>query len=598
MLDFNKYIIPGQMHEKLTEAIVAMMATGNLPYYGEFALFINFYESKKNPYIPTAGVNVTSAGMNFYWDRKFIDELPQPEVNFLLLHEEFHILFDHIKRSVGYDARSSNIVQDMIINQIIHDEIMKQQSLGQGPKPFIQIPQDIFKRNSALFIPKEYKGEAIFEDLYEWFVNKKREWQEKNKDKIQQMRKESNKCPKCGSPMQQDPNGQSQNQNGSGNQQNQDGEGKDDKNQKGQGQKNQKGQGQQGQDQQDQGQDGQDGQDQQSKGQKGKGKGKGQGQQDQGQGQQGQGQGQQGQGQGDLTRYLIILKVQNGDGEGDGGDSGSQKCPNCGHEHSNNKSRQGKKDTSGNDRYGKYGKNDAEMYSLDTIFEGEEREEQNTLDAHLGDDIPQELKREIVEGIMTKLKNRGLASGDVEAILNKLRKTKKDYLKEIKRTMSNHIFGSKKEKTIVRPNRRGIEGLKGNKKYKNEINVLLDTSGSMGGEFERVLSYIFQNDIHMNLIQCDAQIQQVLKIKEKKELEKMKIRGLGGTTLQPGLDFIAEKKNKLYMFNTVILTDGYTDSLNFQKIKTKTLILSTAEKCPMQFDNGRVKQINQIGKQD
>ena len=77
-------------------------------------------------------------------------------------------------------------------------------------------------------------------------------------------------------------------------------------------------------------------------------------------------------------------------------------------------------------------------------FEGDEREEQNTLDAHLGDDIPQELKREIVEGVMSKLKNRGLNSGDVEAILNKLRKTRKDYLKEIKRTMSNHIFGSKK----------------------------------------------------------------------------------------------------------------------------------------------------------
>jgi hypothetical protein len=438
----------------------------------------------------------------------------------------------------------------MIINQIIHDEIMKQQGLGTGPKPFIDIPKDMFKKNSALFIPKEYKGEAIFEDLYEWWVTKKREWQEKNKDKIQQMRKEANKCSKCGSPMQQDPNQNGQPQPGDG-QDDKDGDGKD-KDQKGKGQKP--------------GQNGQPGN-------------------------EGQPQPGQGQGKGDQK------SDQSGDGDGDEG-SGGSKCPNCGHENKNNKSRQGQKDISGNDRYGKYGKNDAEMYSLDTLFEGEEREEQNTLDAHLGDDIPQELKREIVEGIMTKLKNRGLTSGDVEAILNKLRKTKKDYLKEIKRTMSNHIFGSKKEKTIVRPNRRGIAGLKGNKKYKNEINVLLDTSGSMGGEFEKVLSYIFQNDIQMNLIQCDAQIQQVLKIKDKKELEKMKIRGLGGTTLQPGLDFMVDKKNKIYMYNTVILTDGYTDHLNFKMVKTKTLILSTAEKCPIAHDNGRVKQINQIGKQD
>jgi predicted metal-dependent peptidase len=102
----------------------------------------------------------------------------------------------------------------------------------------------------------------------------------------------------------------------------------------------------------------------------------------------------------------------------------------------------------------------------------------------------------------------------------------------------------------------------------------------------------------MNLIQCDTQIQQVFKIKDKKELEKMKIRGLGGTTLQPGIDFMSDKKNKINMYNTVILTDGYTDSLNFKIVKTKTLILSTAINCPIQFDNGRVKQINNIGKQD
>ena len=554
MQDFYKYVMPDHMHDKLIEASIAMMATGNLPYYGEFALFINFFESKNNPYLKTAGVNVTSSGINFYWDRKFIESLPQPEINFLLIHEEFHILFDHIRRSVGYNHSSANIVQDMIINQIIHDEIMKQSGLGSGPKPFISIPKDMFKNNSALFIPKEYKGEAIFEDLYEWFVNKRREWQEKNKEEVKKMRKEANKCSNCGAPLdhgndKQDQKAEKENQ-GDG-----DKEGDEQEGEKGK-PKDGKGKGSKGDQESDQNGKG--------KGQKGKGKGD--------------------QGDGD-------------EGDGDEGE-GSGKCPNCGHENNNNKSRQGKKDISGNDRYGKYGKNDTECYSLDTIFEGEEREEQNTLDTHLGDDIPQELKREIVEGLMAKLKSRGLSSGDVEAILNKLRKTRKDYLKEIKRTMSNHIFGSKKHKTIVRPNRRGIPGLKGNKKYKNEINVLLDTSGSMGGEFEKVLSYIFQNDIEMNLIQCDTQIQKVYKIKSKKDLEKMSIRGLGGTTLQPGIDYMSEKKNKIYMYNTVILTDGYTDSLDFKLVKTKTLILSTATNCPITYDNGRVKQINQIGKQD
>jgi predicted metal-dependent peptidase len=549
--------MPDRMHQKLSDAVVAMMATGNLPYYGEFALFINFFETKNNPYVPTAGVNVTSAGMNFYWDRKFIESLVQSAINFLLIHEEFHILFDHIKRSVGYDQKAANIVQDMIINQIIVDEIMKQQGLGSGPTPFISIPQDQLKNNSALMIPKEYKGEAVFEDLYEWYVNKRREWREKSKEKINQFRKEAGKCPKCGAtiPKPGDMPGKG-----------------DDEGDDGEGEKEEK--------------------------EQGKGKGKGKGKVDKGD-KDGQGQGGGKDGKDGKDKEKQGKGGQGGDQDSDeDGEGQDGKCPNCGHEHNNNQSRQGKKDTSGKDRYGKYGKNDSECYSLETIFEGEEREEQNTLDAHLPDDIPQELKREIVESIMTKLKNRGLSSGEVEAILNKLRKTRKDYLKEIKRTMSSHIFGSKKSKTIVRPNRRGIEGLKGNKKYKNEINVLLDTSGSMGGEFEKVLSYIFQNDIQMNLIQCDTEVKKVYKITCKKELEKMRIYGLGGTTLQPGLDFMKDKKNKISIYNTVILTDGCTDHLNFKEIKTKTLILSTAGKCPITFDNGRIKQIEHIGKQD
>lgn len=580
MFDFYKYVMPGQMHQKLSDSVIAMMATGNLPYYGEFALFINFYESKNNPYIQTAGVNVTSAGMNFYWDRKFLERLPQSEVNFLLIHEEFHLLFDHIKRSVGYDARSANIVQDMIINQIIFDEIMKHQGLGLGQNPFITIPKDIYKKNSALFIPKEYKGEPIFENLYEWYVNKKREWQEKNKEKVQQIRKESNKCPNCGSSMDKpDDQNKSKEQNDQDNSDQEKNENQKDK------QKNDKNDKQNKSDQSKN-----DKSDQKDKNKNDKGKdSKDKGNDKDKSSDKGNNPSDKGQPSDDGGNCDVDSNSNN---------DGTTKCPNCGHEHQNNKSRQGKTDIAGNDRYGKYGKNDAEMYSLDTIFEGEEREEQNTLDAHLGDDIPQELKREIVENAMAKLKNRGLNSGDVESILNKLRKTRKDYLKEIKRTMSNHIFGAKKEKTIVRPNRRGIAGLKGNKKYKNEINVLLDTSGSMGGDFEKVLSYIFQNDIQINLIQCDAKIQQSLKIKDKKELEKMKILGLGGTTLMPGIDFITDKKNKIYMYNTVILTDGYTDSLNFKNVKTKTLILSTASKCPITFDNGRVKQIVNIGKQD
>lgn len=183
MNDFYKYILPEDLHKKISEAIIAMISTGYLPYYGEFALFISFYESKNNPYLHTAGVNSTPKGLNFYWDRKFFDNLTQSETNFIVIHEIMHLLFDHIKRSYGYDKSAANIVQDMIINQIIYDEIMmftdnNKTTGGYGidtkDRPaFITIPKDKLNNNSALFIPKEYGGKPIFEELYEWYMKKK-----------------------------------------------------------------------------------------------------------------------------------------------------------------------------------------------------------------------------------------------------------------------------------------------------------------------------------------------------------------------------------------------------------------------------------------
>ena len=234
------------------------------------------------------------------------------------------------------------------------------------------------------------------------------------------------------------------------------------------------------------------------------------------------------------------------------------------------------------------------MYPIESFFEDIENNKGQSLDVHFDDEVPEAARKQMVENVMEKLKSRGLQSGNVEKILNKLRKTKKDYLKEIKRNLSNNIFGSKKMKSITKPNRKSIWGLKGSRKYKTEINCLLDTSGSMGGEFERVLNYIFQNDISINLIQCDTEIKDVIKIDHKKQLEKMVIKGLGGTTLSPGLQYIANNK-ELNRYATVILTDGYCDSLNFTGVKNNVLVLSTGVNCPTEPGSNshgiKIKQI-------
>ena len=486
------------IHEKLMESIQIMLIDTkvNLPYYGNFNLFISFHEENKA--VPTCGVNMTTRGMQFYYNSEFLEKMSQKEVNFITLHEDFHLLWNHPKRTITgqYDHKLSNIAQDMIINHIIWEDI---------PSSFIEIPKDDQGRNMALFIPKEYKGKLIFEEVYEWL----RDEQEKHRKK-------------------QDKNGKCSTCNGTGQ--------KPDKGEKGNGEGKEKGDGQ------GEGKE---------KGEKGEGKGKGKGH-------------------------------NHGNGE---------PCPDC-----NGTGGQGGKDSQGNPSYGPYGKDPKnekgtiDTYSLDQIFDNMDNNEGQYMDVHMGDEIPEEMRESMVKDAMERLQARGLAAGNIEQTLNKLRKKRKDYLKHIKRSIANEIFGTRKQKTVTKPNRRQIMGLKGNRKIKTKINVILDTSGSMGGQgtFERVLSYVYRNDIEINLIESDTEIKWVKNIKSKRALESVPIKGLGGTIMQSGFNYVVEHFNQ---YNTVLLTDGMTDHLDLSKVKGNVLMISVGTKVPIAKSNGKVKQI-------
>ena len=475
----------------------------NLPYYGNFNLFITFHERKD---IDTCGVNMTAKGMQFYYSSEFLDRMSQKEVNFITLHEDFHLLWNHPKRTITgqYDHKLSNIAQDMIINHIIWEDI---------PNNYVEIPKDPNGRNMALFLPKEYQGKLIFEELYEWLRDEK----EKHDKKKQQ-----NQCKSC---------------NGSGQ--------KQDQGQKGQQPGDNQGQGQQPSDNQGQGQ------------QPGDRKG--------------------GQGQGGK-------QPQDGHNHGDSG----EPCPDC--------QGSGQQGGSGQPQYGPYGKDPKsekgtiDTWTMDQIFDNLDNNNGQYMDVHMTDEIPEEMRESMVKDAMDRLQARGLQAGNVEQTLNKLRKQRKDYLKHIKRSVSNMIFGTKKQKTIAKPNRRQVTGLKGNRKIKTKINCILDTSGSMGGQgtFERVLSYIYRNDIEVNLIESDTEIKWVKNIKSKRKLESIPIKGLGGTIMQTGFDYVVDNFNE---FNTVLLTDGYTDSLDLSKVKGNVLIISVGTECPISKSNGKLKQI-------
>jgi predicted metal-dependent peptidase len=198
------------IHEKLLNGIQTMLIDTkiNLPYYGEFNLHVSFHEQDS---IGTCAVNVTSKGMNFFYSPKFLENMSQKEVNFITLHEDFHLLFNHPRRTITgqYDHKLSNIAQDMIINHVIWEDI---------PHAFVEIPKSPDGKNMALFVPKEYTGKLIFEELYEWLKDEKEKWQKEQK--------KNSECKSCnGTGKKQDGQGQ-QPQKGEGNQP---GEGKGEK---------------------------------------------------------------------------------------------------------------------------------------------------------------------------------------------------------------------------------------------------------------------------------------------------------------------------------------------------------------------------------
>jgi predicted metal-dependent peptidase len=406
-------MISKNIHEKLLNGVQTLLIDTkiDLPYYGEFNLYVNF-ENRES--IGTCGVNVTARGMNFIYSKEFLDKLSQKEVNFILLHEDFHLLFDH-------PARTTSGVYNHALAHIILEDI---------PDSFVEIPKADDGKNMALFVPIEYNGKLIFEELYEWLKDEK------------EKRSKSDK-------------------------------------------------------------------------------------------------------------------------------KGSES------------------------EYGPYGKNPnketpLDTWSLDKLFENLENGQGEYLDKHLENGVSEEMRNAIVKDVMDNLKSRGLSSGSVEKTLNKLIKKRKDYLKELKRNLSNFIFGTIKSKTIIKPNRRQIKGLKGNRKLKTKINVILDVSGSMHGLVEKVLNYVYRSDIEVNLIQADTKVNSVKKLKSGKKIEMVKLVGFGGTVLMPAINYVADNFNNC---NTCILTDGYCDSLDLSRLKGRVLIISAGVKVPITKTNNKVKQM-------
>ena len=233
-------------------------------------------------------------------------------------------------------------------------------------------------------------------------------------------------------------------------------------------------------------------------------------------------------------------------------------------------------------------KNDGTDFNGDTVGDYVSdalNDESYSFDIHMQNDGDPEANAAIIKDIMSGIRARGINTSDVEHLLNKICPPKKNHIKSILSSISQ-MKGSMKVETITRPNRRGIVGAKGKKSQSHHITAILDVSGSMNGHLEIVLSQLFTGECIIDLIQCDTEVKRIVEIKSKYELSKMKICGLGGTLLQPAVDYAIDNcSNPL-----VVLTDGYTDTLNFSKYSNKVLVI-TCGVSPTTINNSQTKII-------
>ena len=209
-------------------------------------------------------------------------------------------------------------------------------------------------------------------------------------------------------------------------------------------------------------------------------------------------------------------------------------------------------------------------------------------DQHPEDDVSPEMRESMVNDFIEQQRNRGHITNNVENFLDKLKKSDKNYMNMIKGALSQ-MMGKLKKQTWNRFTRKDPEEnmLKGFKKHNKVLNVILDTSGSMGNDFGKVLSYIFYNGININLIQCDTEVKAAEKVNSKKKVQELKIKGLGGTTISPAFNYVRDNYNEN---PTILLTDGYTDDLDLSGIRHEVLILSTEKECSIRNSNVRVRQ--------
>ena len=170
-------------------------------------------------------------------------------------------------------------------------------------------------------------------------------------------------------------------------------------------------------------------------------------------------------------------------------------------------------------------------------------------------EMTKRIKQRMVEGMVSDTANAvgEKAKGSMpQSLQDEIDLIKRPPRKDWRALLAAYVKGSipkSDRRTWARINRRVPYLIKGRKpKYIPLIGVCVDTSGSVSNtelsafleEIDHIRK-IYGTDIE--IVQCDAEISQVLKVKSKDPMPKS-VLGRGGTEFYPALDYFANAKRK------------------------------------------------------
>lgn len=220
----------------------------------------------------------------------------------------------------------------------------------------------------------------------------------------------------------------------------------------------------------------------------------------------------------------------------------------------------------------------------------EELQKVRGFDAHMDSDekLSEEQKQELqdrwkesVIEAATYSKQRGKLPSGMEELIGKIMNPKHNWRQMLRKYITNML---PYDYSFSRANRKIPEIiLPGVVKETIDIVAHIDTSGSISNEeltmftSELVGMALSHQNLNMTLIECDAQIQQVIEVNSRNvnKLKSLKVKGRGGTSHKPLWDWIKKNKPNCKLF--VSLTDLYSDVEKADDPKCNVLWLVTSD---------------------